>query len=56
MEMVDMVIIQIWFSGPKSRSVDNFVQRPECRLLVNHDVGKMGFRQISLNVYILYHK
>ena len=27
MEMVDMVITRIWFSGRKSRSVNNFLQR-----------------------------
>ena len=27
-----------------------------CRLLISQDVGKMGFRQISLNIYILYQK
>ena len=26
------------------------------RLLVSQDVGKIGFRQISLNIYILYQK
>ena len=26
------------------------------RLLISQDVGKMGFRQISLNIYILYQK
>ena len=27
-----------------------------CGLLISQDVGKMGFRQISLNIYILYQK
>ena len=27
-----------------------------CRLLISQDVGKIGFRQISLNIYILYQK
>ena len=27
--MVDMVITTIRFSGPKSRSVNNFLQRPD---------------------------
>ena len=29
MEMVDMVITTNWFSGPKSRSANNFLQRPD---------------------------
>ena len=29
MEMVDMVIITIWFSGPNSRSVNNVLQQPD---------------------------
>ena len=29
---------------------------PIVRLLISQDVGKMGFRQISLNIYILYQK
>ena len=32
MEMVDMVITQNWFSGPKSRSVNNFFQQPDSGL------------------------
>ena len=32
MEMVDMVTTKIWFSGRKSRSVKNFLQRPVFRL------------------------
>ena len=27
-----MVITRIWFSGPKSRSVNIFFQRPDCRI------------------------
>ena len=29
MEMVDMVITKVWFSGPKSRSVNNSFQQPD---------------------------
>jgi hypothetical protein len=32
MEMVDMVIARIWFSGRKSRSANNYLQRPDLRL------------------------
>ena len=31
-------------------------QDEQCRLLISQDVGKIGFRQISLNIYILYQK
>ena len=29
MEMLGMVITRIWFSGPKSRSANNFLQQPD---------------------------
>ena len=47
-----MVIIQIWFSDPKSRRVNFFFQRPDCRLLPKPGCKGIGFRQISLNIYI----
>ena len=35
MELVDLVITVIWFSGPKSRSVNNWFQRPDLALLAD---------------------
>ena len=29
------------FSGPKSRRVNNYFQRPDCRLSAKQDVGKI---------------
>ena len=42
--------LQVLPSLPKAAVHNNL------RLFVNQDVGKMGFRQISLNIDILYHK
>ena len=38
-------------SSTKCRNTDT-----RCRLLIRQDVGKIGFRQISLNICILYQK
>ena len=46
----------IKLSEKNCTSVFSIRRQNYCRLLISQDVGKMGFRQISLNIYILYQK
>ena len=41
--------------GPPLSGILKYALAPS-RLLISQDVGKMGFRQISFNIYILYQK
>ena len=47
MEMVDMVITKNWFSGPKSRSVNNFFQPGDAM----EGTGTAHFTSSSLTIW-----
>ena len=48
MEMVYMVITNIWFSGPKSRSVNNAFQQPDLGLYLD----KLGLYLDKLGLHL----
>ena len=48
MEMVDMVITKNWFSGPKSRSVNNSFQQPDLGLYLD----KLGLYLDKVALYL----